>query len=129
MTHASHDTLDTLPVFDADALREVTEIANIEPADLIQIFLSDLDKTLPLLRRALSGENPANSASKMRDEPNVERFAHSLKSSAVNVGAMRIAALARQLEATAPTLTGTDLLPQLDRLSSELERYRRMALP
>jgi HPt (histidine-containing phosphotransfer) domain-containing protein len=120
MTHAPNDTLDTLPVFDADALREVTDMANIKPADLIDIFLTELDKNLPLLRNALQDEH-GNALS-------VERFAHSLKSSAVNVGAMRVAAFARQLEATAPTLAHAELLLQLDRLSGELERYRRIAL-
>jgi HPt (histidine-containing phosphotransfer) domain-containing protein len=122
MTHAPNDTLDTLPVFDADALREVTDMANIKPADLIDIFLTELDKNLPLLRNAL------HCNAQEGDGLSVERFAHSLKSSAVNVGAMRIAALARQLEATAPTLAHAELLLQLDRLSGELERYRRIAL-
>lgn len=121
MTHAPDDTLDRLPVFDADALREVTDIANIKPADLIRIFLTELDKNLPLLCNTLQDEHG--------NALGAERFAHSLKSSAVNVGAMRIAALARQLETTAPTLSQAELLLQLDRLSSELERYRRMALP
>lgn len=122
MTQAPNDTLDTLPVFDADALREVTEMANIKPADLIDIFLTELDKNLPLLRNTLRCNAQED------DGLSVERFAHSLKSSAVNVGAMRIAAFARQLEATAPTLVQAELLLQLDRLSGELERYRRIAL-
>lgn len=123
MTHAPNDTLDKLPVLDADALREVTEMANIKPADLVQIFLTELDKNLPLLRNTLRCE------AREDDGPSVERFAHSLKSSAVNVGAMRVAALARQLEATASSLARAELLLQLDRLSSELEHYRRIALP
>lgn len=122
MTHAPNDTLDTLPVFDADALREVTDMANIKPADLIDIFLTELDKNLPLLRNTLRCNAQED------DGLSVERFAHSLKSSAVNVGAMRIAAFARQLEATASSLAQAELLLQLDRLSGELERYRRIAL-
>lgn len=122
MTHAPNDTLDTLPVFDADALREVTDMANIKPADLIDIFLTELDKNLPLLRNTLRCNAQED------DGLSVERFAHTLKSSAVNVGAMRIAAFARQLEATASSLAQAELLLQLDRLSGELERYRRIAL-
>lgn len=119
MTHASYDTL---PVFDTAALREVTEMANIEPAELIQIFLFEIDKNLPLLRNTLCCDAQEG------DGLSLEHFSHSLKSSAANVGAMRIAAFARQLEATASSLAQAELLQQLDRLSDELERYRRIAL-
>jgi HPt (histidine-containing phosphotransfer) domain-containing protein len=106
-----------LPVFDVEVLREVTEIAGIKPLDLIQVFLSELDRNLPLLFTALN----------CADGTTVEQIAHSLKSSAANVGAMRIAAVARRLEASA--LTMAELLPQLENLLAELERYRREALP
>lgn len=108
-----------LPVFDVEVLREVTEIAGIKPLDLIQVFLSELDRNLPLLCTALN----------CADGTTVEQIAHSLKSSAANVGAMRIAAVARRLEASALTLTMAELLPQLENLMAELERYRREALP
>lgn len=81
--------MNTEAIFDEAALREITEAAGMAPLELIDLFLDDMTQTLAQLQLARQG----------LDAVTIGRLAHTLKSSAGNVGAVQIAAISRALEA------------------------------
>lgn len=89
-----HD--DGSPVFDDSVLREVAESAGMAPAELLELFITDAEANLAVIAEA----------SARGDAVALNRTAHSMKSSAASVGAVRVAQSARMLEAA--TKSGLD---------------------
>lgn len=75
-------------VFDEPALREITEAAGMTPMELLDMFFEDTDANVVHMADALNAG----------DRVSFNRAAHSLKSSAGNVGAARVAMAAQALE-------------------------------
>lgn len=80
--------LDTVLVFDEAALREITSAAGMTPMELLELFFDDTDANIGHMAQALAAG----------DQATFNRAAHSLKSSAGNVGAQRVALAALALE-------------------------------
>ena len=78
------------PVLDEPVLREITGAAGMVPLELVDMFVDDFKANMTIMRDAL----PAS------DREVFNRSAHSMKSSAGNVGAQRVALLAAALEKT-----------------------------
>ncbi|MBK6636887.1 MAG: Hpt domain-containing protein [Rhodocyclaceae bacterium] len=95
------------PVLDEPVLREITGAAGMTPLELVDMFVDDFNANLTLMRDALPATN--------REVFN--RSAHSLKSSAGNVGAQRLAMLAAALEKG----TKYELDPDISVLVNQLE--------
>ena len=75
-------------VLDEAMLREITEAAGMTPMELIDMFREDTLENLKAMVSALAEG----------DREIFNRSAHTLKSSAGNVGAQRVAGLAQALE-------------------------------
>lgn len=99
--------LDAAPTLDEAALREITGAAGMAPMELVEMFVDDFNANLSVMQQAL----PAN------DRESFNRAAHSLKSSAGNVGAQRIALLAATIEKA----TKQELIPDAEALTKRLE--------
>jgi CheY-like chemotaxis protein len=84
-------------------------------AELLDTFVEDARDLTATLRRALAGT----------DVDTFRRAAHSLKSTGETVGAMRLAALARELEAQARGGSLDGVGGRLDQLATEYERAAR----
>lgn len=76
------------PIFDEPALREITEAAGMAPMELLDMFFEDSESNLRLMAQVLAEG----------DREVFNRSAHSMKSSAGNVGAQRLAQVAQALE-------------------------------
>ena len=85
---ASAPDLDALPVLDEPVLHEITSAAGMAPLELIEMFIEDSETNLGAMAEALAAG----------DRELLNRAAHSMKSSAGNVGAQRVAALSAALE-------------------------------
>lgn len=84
----------TEPVFDESVLREITSAAGMAPWELIELFLQDAGQSVATIEQSRA----------TADFDSINRATHMLKSSAGSVGAMCIAAIARELDAaTKPT--------------------------
>ena len=95
------------PVLDEPVLREITGAAGMVPLELVDMFVDDFKANMTIMRDAL----PAS------DREVFNRSAHSMKSSAGNVGAQRVALLAAALEKTTKyelVAETSDLLLQLE---------------
>jgi CheY-like chemotaxis protein len=84
-------------------------------AELVDTFIEDAQDLVAALRQALAGA----------DVDTFRRAAHSLKSTGETVGATRLAAVARELEAQARTGTLDGAGGRLDQLVGEYERAVR----
>jgi HPt (histidine-containing phosphotransfer) domain-containing protein len=84
-------------------------------AELVDTFVEDARDLTTSLRQALAGA----------DVDTFRRAAHSLKSTGETVGATRLAALARELEAQARGGVLDAVGDRLDRLVGEYERAAR----
>jgi signal transduction histidine kinase/CheY-like chemotaxis protein len=85
----------TEPVLDAEALDELYEVIGEDASHIVRVFLEDAPRVLHELEQAALAPDYAA----LRDA------AHSLKSSAANLGAMALSAAARRLELGARTQT------------------------
>ena len=77
------------PAIDEDALSVVRDIMENEFPELVDSYLAEASRLIADLERAAAASDPGG----------LQRAAHSLKSSSANIGAARLAATARQLEA------------------------------
>jgi len=84
-------------------------------AELVDTFIEDAQDLVAALRQALAGA----------DVDTFRRAAHSLKSTGETVGATRLAAVARELEAQARSGTLDGAGGRLDQLVGEYERAAR----
>jgi len=80
-----------LPILDASVLDELHEVAGVETASIVRLFLEDA----PLLISRLEA------ASGTRDNDELREASHTLKSSSANVGAIALANAARRIELAA----------------------------
>jgi HPt (histidine-containing phosphotransfer) domain-containing protein len=85
----------TEPVLDAEALDELYDVIGDDAHHIVRVFLEDAPRVLHELEQAALAPDYAA----LRDA------AHSLKSSAANLGAMALSAAARRLELGARTQT------------------------
>lgn len=87
-------------VIDHGVLNDVRDLMEDDFADLVHRFILDAEDLLRQISRGLADGDPAL----------VYRAAHTLKSSAASLGAMRLSEHAKQLEALgrAETLDGAD---------------------
>lgn len=81
-----------LPVLDPKALALVASVAGADDAGflrhLVELYHTDMQKSLSALAAAILDD----------DEPVIRKLAHKMKSSSANLGAKRLAELARQME-------------------------------
>jgi HPt (histidine-containing phosphotransfer) domain-containing protein len=77
--------------------------------ELVAIYLEDTPKGLLELRQALE----------VRDAPTITRAAHTLKSSSANLGAMRMSAIAREIESAGGVAEFGQLNEQVARSEAE----------
>jgi CheY-like chemotaxis protein/HPt (histidine-containing phosphotransfer) domain-containing protein len=109
---AGEDCLDTARL---DALRDAIGDDFVE---LIMVFLDSVAEILENLRQAC----------RRGDGDGVHRQAHTLKSSAANVGATALSALARHLESEAKAGSVSAAAGAIDELERELERVKPLLL-
>lgn len=110
------DDLSSLPVLDEPVLREITGAAGMTPLELVELFLEDSQSNLAAMADALA----------QADREGLNRAAHSMKSSAGNVGAQRLSHLALQLELQTKTVVpqeSTLLLARLRAAFAEFDTY------
>ena len=79
------------PVIDPEVLEDLRELLGDEVDRLIDVFLEDTPRLLASLENAVDGPDYAA----------LREAAHSLKSSAANLGAMSLSAAARRIESGA----------------------------
>ncbi len=77
-----------LPVLDSSALNELRDNIGNDLAGLFDVFLEDMPLYLEALEKAVAGD----------DAPALLQAAHAIKGSSGNIGASRLAAIARVLE-------------------------------
>jgi signal transduction histidine kinase/CheY-like chemotaxis protein len=109
------------PALDPEALEQFkATVGACTPemiSQLIAIFLEDAPEQLAHLRRALDHNKPAE----------LERAAHSLKSNSATFGALRLAALCKELEVTGRTGQLIGVSEQVQQVEAEYHRVK-MAL-
>jgi HPt (histidine-containing phosphotransfer) domain-containing protein len=106
---------------DPAAMARLLEITGDDPAfvdELVDTFLDDATTQLAALREAAAAGDAAAAV----------RPAHSLKSSSVNVGATRLADLARTIEADGRAGDVPDLAARVGELETELAGVREALL-
>ena len=108
----SADDLSTSPVFDSGSLIDVTRAAGIAPLGLVDIFLDETESELHRLTMAMAEQRPES----------VAQLAHNIATTSLNVGAMRVADVARRLEQT--THASDDAARLVEQLRSELLHFR-----
>jgi HPt (histidine-containing phosphotransfer) domain-containing protein len=96
-------------LLDADALADLRNEDNQLLRDLIDLFFSETSRSLRALVIALSE----------RDQPQVERLAHTLKSSAATLGASSMSQTAAAVELAAHAGDFAEILRLLDALQRE----------
>jgi PAS domain S-box-containing protein len=85
---AAEGTVADLPVLDARALEEIAAATGMSIGELVTMLMADINQ----LTTGLSAAMAVGQISEMR------RMAHSIKSSAAQLGALRLSALAREME-------------------------------
>ncbi len=108
-------SVDTHAVFDEAVLREITAAAGLPPWELIEMFLDDASSSLEQMDTALASA----------DCQTVNRIAHSVKSSAGSVGAVKFSVLARELELSTKTSLGANGQEFYRALLSALDEFRQ----
>ena len=105
--------MNDLPIFDPKAIERLKEWGGEElPKKMIEIVLRDTPSRMGRIEKGLDDGDPAN----------VEAGAHSLKSSAGNVGALRLQALLQVVESAAVEKDLPGLLQRLPELKETFER-------
>lgn len=95
-------------VLDMTVLRDISESSGIPAGELLELFVADARSNVADLRDAY----------RLGDRETVNRHAHSMKSSAASVGAMRMAECARALEQATRTSLAEDAAALRDELSA-----------
>ena len=102
---------------DPAALDNLLEITGGDPAfvdELIETYVADAEQQLAALRAAVAS----------RDDEALMRPAHSLKSSSANVGATRLAELARTIEVDARAGAVPEAAERVAELAAEFTAVR-----
>lgn len=108
-------SVDPLPVMDPSALERLNRIGGQHfLVEMVELFLEHAPQRLATANEALAGG----------DLKTVYRAAHSLKSTAANVGAARLQALAAELEECAAAGDAATAGPMLEELNRRYERVR-----
>ncbi len=102
------------PVIDQVVLDKMRDMLQEDFDDLIPAYIESVTELLD----AFPPEG------NMRDMPSVERLAHSIKSASANVGALRLSALAQELEADAKRGEVTDMGRAVKDLNTEFRNVR-----
>jgi HPt (histidine-containing phosphotransfer) domain-containing protein len=111
----TEDPRDPSPAGDASALERLhTWGGEALQRQLVDMFLS----------RAPEQVARARAAAESGDAEGVRQVAHSLKSSAAQMGAVAMRALCQEAERRAEAGESTSLVPLAQSLEAELERYR-----
>jgi CheY-like chemotaxis protein len=108
---AGSDRIDRDGPLDRDALVGLQQMLGGTFATLERVILVFLDEAPAIVAAMRSSDRTA-----------VHRAAHTLKGNAADLGASRLSALCRDLEATAPAIAPDDLDSAVDAIDSELER-------
>ena len=111
----TEDSLGPSPAGDATALERLHSWGG----DALQRQLVEM-----FLGRAPDQLARARDAAARGDAEGVRQVAHSLKSSAAQMGAVTVRALCQEAEARAEAGESTSLVPLVQSLEAELERYR-----
>ncbi len=107
------DSLANVPVLDEAALREITEAAGMTPMELVDMFLEDTAMNLDAMQIALT----------QGDRESLNRAAHTMKSSAGNVGAQRFACIAKAIEMATKQTVASDAAPLLTHLVNAFSEF------
>lgn len=108
-------SVDPTPVMDPAALERLNRIGGQEfLVEMLELFLEHAPQRLATAHEAFD----------TGDLETVYRAAHSLKSTAANVGAARLQALAAELEERAAAGDATSAGPLLEELNRRYERVR-----
>lgn len=108
-------SVDPSPVVDAAALERLSRIGGQEfLIEMVELFLEHAPQRL----------TTANEAYAAGDLKTVYRTAHSLKSTAANIGAARLQSLAAELEERAAAGDAAAAGPMLEELNRRYERVR-----
>lgn len=108
-------SVDPSPVMDPAALDRLNRIGGQEfLVEMVELFLEHAPQRLTL----------ANEAFAAGDLETVYRAAHSLKSTAANIGAARLQALAAELEERAAAGDAAAVEPMVQELNRRYERVR-----
>ncbi len=107
------------PPLDTNILESIKQLQQSGAPDLLgKVIQAYLKETPKLLDRLLTAFNQA-------DADSARHVAHSLKSSSANVGAVRLAALCKELEAMAKTGSLDDCAMRLSELSQEVHSVQQ----
>ena len=113
MTTFPHPGTVQLPATDPDALTRLERFGGVKLLDeMIALFLVNARERLAATAAGLGAGDAAA----------IENAMHSLKSSAAQLGAMRLSRLCEQAETTARGGTPMDVVPLLDECCEELAR-------
>lgn len=93
-------------VLDMEVLATIAESSGIPARELLEFFAADARGNIAELRTAFQSG----------DRETVNRHAHSMKSSAASVGALRVAASARALELASKTSLAGEAVARCDEL-------------
>lgn len=111
----------TEPALDIAAYEQLLDITGGDLAfldELVDTYLEDADAQVAALRQAVADADPGA----------IVRPAHTLKSSSANVGAMRVAALCRALEADARTGVVPEMAARVDACDTAIAEARAALL-
>jgi HPt (histidine-containing phosphotransfer) domain-containing protein len=104
------------PLFDqAVFLNLSSELGEEDTVEVLEAFLADTSRKMGAMAAAVG------------DRSTIKREAHSIKSSAATFGFSELSALARQLEASAETMSGAELEQSVDALARAFERTSQLA--
>lgn len=103
-----------LPVLDDAIVCELRDLMEEDFDELLETFLRDMPRHLRHLQTAIAGD----------DSMLLWQAAHPLKSSSGSVGALRLSALAEQLEKAGRSGTAASAAPLLGRLQDTAEQTR-----
>ena len=104
------------PTLDADQLQVLRNDMGDAADEVVAAYLETITGEIQQLRDS-TGDTPSD---------DVRRYAHTLKSSALAVGAMRLAHLAARLEKAIHNGDEVELGAQVSALEAELEAYRAL---
>ena len=111
----TEDLRDSSPAGDASALERLHGWGGEAlQRQLVEMFLGRAPELLARARAAAEGG----------DAEGVRQVAHSLKSSAAQMGAVTVRALCQEAERRAEAGESTSLVPLVQSLEGEMERYR-----
>ncbi len=110
---ADLDSENPEPDFKEPVLHEIANLAGIPPLELIEIFLDDARNYLQEMQIAM----PAG------DRTAVNRHAHSMKSAAANIGAMRLSTCSRRLETATQVVLDAEAIKLFDAMRLAFEKF------